>query len=319
MTLLQFLRASLTLAACLLASGLAHAGAPQLKTQAPGYYRIMLGDIEVTALSDGTFELPADKLLTNTNAAKTAKALAAAYLSTPVETSVDAYLINTGSKLVLVDAGAGSYFGPTLGNLLVSLKASGYSPEQVDEVYITHMHPDHIGALVSGGKRTFPNAIVRADKQEAAYWVSPEHMAAAPQDNQGFFKDAIESLQPYIDAGRFQPFEGATELVPGVRALSSHGHTPGHTTYIVESKGQTLALLGDLVHVGAVQFPDPTVTIGFDTDTKSAYAERKKAFADAAKKGYWIAAAHLPFPGIGHLRANGSGYTWIPANYTALR
>ena len=316
---LHFLRAGLALAACLLAPTFAHAGAPQLKTQAPGYYRVMLGDIEVTALSDGTFLLPADKLLTNTNAAKTAKALAAAYLATPVETSVDGFLINTGSKLVLIDTGAGSFFGPTLGNLLVSLKASGYSPEQVDEVYITHMHPDHIGALVSGGTLSFPNAIVRADQQEADFWLSAEHMAAAPKENQQFFKDAMDSLQPYIDAGRFKPFTGDTELVPGITALASHGHTPGHTTYVVQSKGQKLALWGDLIHVGAVQFPNPAVTIGFDSDSKAAYAERRKAFADAAKNGYWVAAAHLPFPGIGHLRASGTGYTWIAANYTSLR
>ncbi len=313
------LRGSLVLAACLLLSGFAQASAPQLKTQAPGYYRVMVGDIEVTALSDGTFPLPADKLLTNTTPAKTEKALGAAFLKNPVETSVDGYLINTGSKLVLVDTGAGGYFGPTLGNLLVSLKASGYTPEQVDEVYITHMHADHIGGLVSGGKVVFPNAVVRADQHEADYWVSQAHMDTAPAEKKDFFKAALESIQPYMAAGRFKAFDGDTELVPGVRALASRGHTPGHTTYVVESKGQKLALWGDLIHVGAVQFPSPAVTIGFDSDSKAAAAERRKAMIDAAKQGYWIAAAHLPFPGIGHLRASGTGYTFVPANYSALR
>ncbi len=311
-------RGSLALAACFLLPGFALASAPQIKTQAPGYYRVMVGDIEVTALSDGTFPLPADKLLTNTTPAKTEKALSAAFLKNPVETSVDGYLINTSSKLVLVDTGAGGYFGPTLGNLLVSLKASGYTPEQVDEVYITHMHADHIGGLVSAGKLVFPNAIVRADQREADYWVSQEHMDAAPKDNKDFFKAALESIQPYMSAGKFKPFDGDTELVPGVKALASRGHTPGHTTYVVESKGQKLALWGDLIHVGAVQFPNPAVTIGFDSDSKAAAAERRKAMVDAAKNGYWIAAAHLPFPGIGHLRANGAGYTFVPANYTSL-
>ncbi len=310
--------AGLALATGLLLSGLAQAGAPQLKTQAPGYYRVMIGDIEVTALSDGTFPLPADKLLTNTTPAKIDKALASAFLKDPVETSVDGFLINTGSKLVLVDTGAGSYFGPTLGNLLVSLKASGYTPEQVDEIYITHMHPDHIGGLVSGGKRVYPNAVVRADRHEADYWVSQAHLDAAPQDRKNSFKAALESIEPYMTAGKFKAFDGDTELVPGVRALASHGHTPGHATYVVESEGQKLALWGDLIHVGAVQFPSPAVTIAFDTDAKAAAAERKKAMVDAARNGYWIAAAHLPFPGIGHLRASGSGYTFVPANYTTL-
>jgi glyoxylase-like metal-dependent hydrolase (beta-lactamase superfamily II) len=315
----KMLRGGIGLVACLLLSTFAHAGAPQIKTQAPGYYRMTLGDFEVTALSDGTFLAPLDKLLSNTTPAKTEKALAAAFLTNPVETSVNGYLINTGTKLVLVDTGAGSFFGPTLGNLLVALKASGYTPEQIDEVYITHMHPDHIGALLSGDKLTFPNAIIRADKRESDFWVSHEHMDAAPKENKDFFKDAMEALTPYIAAGKYKPFDGDTELVPGVRAVASRGHTPGHVTYIVESKGQKLALWGDLIHAAAVQFPTPSVTIAFDTDSKAAAVQRERAFHDAAKKGYWVAAAHLPFPGIGHLRINGTGYTWVPANYTSLR
>ena len=112
-------------------AGAAHAAAPQVKTQAAGYYRVMLGDFEVTALSDGTVALPVDKLLTGTTAPKTAKALARSFLKAPLDTSVNAYLINTGSKLVLIDTGAARLFGPTLGNLADSLKAAGYQPEQV--------------------------------------------------------------------------------------------------------------------------------------------------------------------------------------------
>jgi glyoxylase-like metal-dependent hydrolase (beta-lactamase superfamily II) len=312
-------RRGIALAACLFVSAVAQAAAPQVKTQAPGYYRMMLGDFEVTALNDGTFAAPLDKLLSNTTPAKTDKALAAAYLKNPVETSVNGFLINTGTKLILVDTGAGTYFGPTLGNLVAALKASGYTPEQVDEIYITHMHADHIGGLFNAGKMVFPNAIVRADKHESDYWVSQAHLDAAPKDNKDFFKDAIEIMSPYIAAGKFKPFDGDTELVPGIRALASHGHTPGHTTYIVESQGQKLALWGDLMHAFAVQFPTPSVTIAFDSDSKAAAVQREKAFVDAAKNGYWAAAAHLPFPGIGHLRANGTGFTWVPANYTSLR
>ncbi len=307
------------LAASLFLAMTAHAGAPQIKSQAPGYYRMTLGDFEITALNDGTFQAPLDKLLTNTTPAKIDKALALAFLKDPVETSVNGFLINTGTKLILVDTGAGTYFVPSTGNLLVALKASGYSPEQIDEVYITHMHGDHIGGLVSGGKPTFPNATVRADKHESDYWVSQAHLDAAADADKDGYRHAMEALGPYIAAGRFKPFDGDTELVPGVRALASRGHTPGHTTYIVESKGQKLALWGDLMHAAAVQFPTPSVTIAFDTDSKAAAVQREKAFLDAARNGYWVAAAHLPFPGIGHLRTSGTGYAWVPANYTSLR
>jgi glyoxylase-like metal-dependent hydrolase (beta-lactamase superfamily II) len=278
----------------------------------------MLGDFEITVLSDGTAELPVGKLLTNVTPAQVTKALARSYLKEPLETSVNGFLINTGTKLVLVDTGAAKLFGPTLGNLVANLKAAGYQPEQIDEVYITHMHPDHLGGLMADDKPAFPNAIVRADKRDADFWLSQANLDKASKDDKGFFQGAMASLNPYVAAGKFKPFDGNTELVPGVRAMASHGHTPGHTTYIVESKGEKLALLGDLVHVAAVQFPDPSVTIHFDTDSKAAAVQRKRAFADAAKQGYWVGAAHISFPGIGHIRADGKGYTWVPANYSVV-
>lgn len=297
----------------------AFAGAPLAKGQAPGWYRMMLGDFEVTALSDGTVELPVDQLLANITPAKLKTALDRAYMKTPVETSVNAYLINTGTKLVLVDAGAGGLFGPTLGKLVANLKASGYQPEQVDEIYITHMHPDHVGSLATSGKATFANAVVRAHKAEGEFWLGQANMEKAPEQMKPFFQGAMASLNPYVASGKYKPFEGETELVPGVRAMPSIGHTPGHTVYVVESKGEKLVIWGDLMHVAAVQFQDPSVTIQFDVDSKKSAPARKKAYADAAKKGYFVAIAHVSFPGIGQLRTDGAGYRWLPVNYSRGR
>lgn len=294
----------------------AHAEAPQAKGQAPGWFRMPLGSFEVTALSDGTVELPVDKLLTNVKPATVQQLLARSYLKAPVETSVNGYLVNTGSKLVLIDTGAAGLFGPTLGKLVANLKASGYQPEQVDEIYVTHMHPDHVGGLVADGKPVFPNAVVRAHVKEGGYWLSEANMAAAPQDAKGFFQGAMASLKPYADAGKLKTFDAETELVPGIRAIPTVGHTPGHTIYAVESDGNRLVVWGDLMHVAAVQFVQPQVTIAFDTDSKTAMPARKKNYADAAKKGYYVAVAHVSFPGIGRLRADGAGYDWIPVNYT---
>ena len=306
-------------AAALLLSGAAHAAAPQVKTQAPGFHRLMVGDFEVTALSDGTVALPVDKILTNTTPAKVAAAFKKAGLALPAETSVNGYLINTGAKLVLVDTGAAGLFGPTLGNLLANLKAAGYEPEQVDEIYITHMHPDHVGGLMAGDKLVFPNAVVRADQKDVDFWLSKKNFAAAPESAKGFFQGAMASLNPYVDAGKFKPFDGDTELVPGIRSHAAHGHTAGHNTYIVESQGQKLVMWGDLMHVAAVQFADPKVTIQFDTDPKAAAAARQAAYAEAAKSGYLVAGAHLSFPGIGRVRAEGKGYAWMPLNYSGMK
>ncbi|WP_367849855.1 MBL fold metallo-hydrolase [Rhodoferax sp. WC2427] len=297
----------------------AHAAAPMAKTQAPGFYRMALGDFEVTALSDGTVDLPVDKLLSHTTPAKVQKALAQSYLAAPLETSVNGYLVNTGAKLVLIDTGAAGLFGPTLGKLVANLKAAGYQPEQVDEIYITHMHPDHVGGLVDGDKMVFPNATVRADKHDADFWLSQANLDAAPADSKGFFQGAMASLNPYVQAQHFSAFDGNTPLVPGIQAIATRGHTAGHTSYVVESKGQKLLVWGDVVHVAAVQFDEPAVTIGFDSDSKNAAVQRKAAFAAAAKGGYLVADAHIAFPGLGHVRANGKAYRWIPVNYTVPR
>jgi glyoxylase-like metal-dependent hydrolase (beta-lactamase superfamily II) len=307
------------LAAALLFVTIAEAGAPQLKTQAPGYYRMMLGDIEITALSDGTFPMDAGKILANITPKQLDADLHRSFLKEPVEMSVNAFLINTGSKLVLIDTGCGILFGPSVGKLIANPKASGYRPEQVDEIYITHMHGDHVGGLSADGKPVYPNAVVRAAQQEADFWLSKPHMEAAPADAKESYQGAMNMLNPYVAAGKFKPFSGDTELVPGVSAVASPGHTAGHTLYIVESKGQKLVLWGDLMHVAAVQFADPSVTIHFDTNSAMAATQRKKVFSDAAEHGYWVGGAHLSFPGIGHLRAAGTGYSYIPANYSVLQ
>ena len=303
----------------LMLSFAAQAGAPQVKTQAPGFYRMMLGDFEVTALFDGTIDLEPKKLLTNTTQAQVGKLLDRSFEKDLVPTSVNAYLVNTGSKLVLIDTGAGSLFGPTLGNLRNNLLAAGYKPEQVDDVLITHMHGDHVGGLIVDGKLAFPNATVHAGQEDADFWLSKANLEKASAEMKGYFQGAMASMNPYVDAGKFKPLKGGTELVPGVKAVPAHGHTPGHNTYVLESKGQKLVLWGDLMHVAAVQFAQPQVTISFDVDSKPAAVERKKAYADAAQGRYLVGSAHLPFPGLGHVRAEGKSYVWVPVDYQQVR
>jgi glyoxylase-like metal-dependent hydrolase (beta-lactamase superfamily II) len=300
-------------------SCVAQAGAPQVKTQAPGFYRMMLGDFEVTALFDGTLDLEPKKLLTNTTQAQVGKLLDRGFEKDAVPTSVNGYLINTGSKLVLVDTGAGGLFGPTLGNLQANLKAAGYQPEQVDDVLITHMHGDHVGGLVQDGKLVFPNATIHAGQEDADFWLNKANLEKASAEMKGFFQGAMASLNPYVEAGKFKGMKGGTELLSGIRAVPAHGHTPGHNIYVVESRGQKLVLWGDLMHVAAVQFAQPQITISFDVDSKPAAVERKKAYADAAKGRYLVGSAHLPFPGLGHVRAEGKGYVWVPVDYQQVR
>ena len=224
-----------------------------------------------------------------------------------------------GMNAGAVDAGAAKLFGPGLDQLHGNLKAAGYQPEQVDAVVITHMHGDHVGGLIQDGRIAFPNATVYADTHDADFWLSKDNMEKAPADKKGFFQGAQGSLAPYVAAQRFKPYEGDVELVPGIKSFATHGHTAGHSNYVVESKGQKLVLIGDLIHAGAVQFADPSVTIAFDSDEKAALAQRKQTFAAVAKEGALMGAAHIQFPGLGHLRSKGKGYEWVPVNYTQVR
>ncbi|MBH9553689.1 MBL fold metallo-hydrolase [Inhella gelatinilytica] len=292
----------------------AFAAPPQAGGQAPGWFRMKLGQFEVTALNDGIFRLPVDKLLQTDDPGLVVRRLQHAYLGIPLDTSVNAYLVHTGEKLVLIDTGVNKA-NPSVGFALEHLRASGYTPEQVDEIYITHFHGDHIGGLTDKeGRAVFPNAIVRADQRESGFWLGDP--AQAPEAARGGMANAQRVLKPYLEAGRFKAFDGATELVKGVRAVPTYGHTPGHTIYVAESGADKMVFWGDLMHVAAVQFKNPEVTIQFDSDPKSARPQREAQYQDAAKGGYYVGVTHVSFPGIGKLRPDGKGYEWIPVNYS---
>jgi glyoxylase-like metal-dependent hydrolase (beta-lactamase superfamily II) len=307
--------------ASLLRPSAAGAAAPAIGKQAPGFYRYKVGSFECTSVNDGALTYPiSNEYVTNVSTDQVIAAAEAAYFpQNMVVCPYNPQVINTGSKLVLIDTGAAKLFGPTLGNLVDNLKAAGYQPEQVDEIYITHMHADHVGGLMAGEKMAFPNAIVRAEQRDADFWLSAANLEKASAEMKSFFQGAQASLNPYVAAGKFKPFNGNTDLVPGVKAVAAPGHTPGHSIYVVESQGQKLVLWGDLMHVAAVQFPEPSVTIQFDTDSKAAAVQRKRAFAEAAKQGYMVGSAHLSFPGLGHLRTECKGYAFVPVNYSGLK
>jgi glyoxylase-like metal-dependent hydrolase (beta-lactamase superfamily II) len=160
-----------------------HATAPMVKTQAPGFYRMMLGDFEVTALNDGVVAYPTTRVLPKATPQQIKKALAENGLTDPVGMSYNAFLINTGSKLVLIDTGTGGKLENEpefrgAGHLMANLRAAGYQPEQVDEVYITHLGPDHVGGLTLGTERAFPNAMLRAPTREVDIFLHPDKAPA---------------------------------------------------------------------------------------------------------------------------------------------
>src|ERR1700730_15965872 len=294
------------------------AAGPQHHDQVPGFYRLKVGDLEVTALYDGTGVFDPHWL----NGTKpTMDSVVKALQEDPHMLDVVdmGFLVNTGTQLILVDAGAGAWWGgAALGRLVGSLRSAGYTPEEVDIVLVTHLHSDHVGGLTTqDGKRVFPKADVYVAKAESDFWLSPEIAAKAPKDAQPFFRSAQAIAAPYIKAGKWHTFTGSAPIVDGMQLVPLPGHTPGHTGYEFSSKGQKILFWGDIIHAQRVQLQHPEVTAIFDIDQNAAAATRLQLLPRLASEDVLIAAPHASlFPAWGRFRKDGSGYSWVPVVFT---
>jgi glyoxylase-like metal-dependent hydrolase (beta-lactamase superfamily II) len=289
----------------------ARAAAAQHHDQVPGFYRLKVGDLEVIALYDGTGVFDPHWL----NGAKaTMDGVIKALHEVPhmLDTADTGFLVNTGKQLILVDAGAGAWWGGgAFGRLSGSLRSAGYAPEEVDIVLVTHLHSDHVGGLTTqDGRRVFSNADVYVAKAESDFWLSPDIAAKAPKDAQPFFQSAQAIAAPYIQAGKWHTFSGSEPIVDGMQFVPLPGHTPGHTGYEFSSKGQTILFLGDIVHAQRVQLQHPEVTVVFDIDPTAAAATRNDLLSKLVREDVLIAVPHSSFfPPLGRLHKEGSGYS----------
>ncbi len=284
------------------------AAAPLAAGMGLSVHRMKLGSFEVTTVLDGFIELPTAVLQGDADVIKRAME-AGGLAAAPIRTAVNCFLVNTGAKLVMIDCGGAKMLGPTAGRMPQALAQLGISPDQVDEVYVTHMHGDHLhGAVTPEGGKVFPNAVVRIAKEDVAYWGSPAVEAAAPENQKGRFIAAKRAMAAYGD--RLQTFELGSELTPGIRSVPAVGHTPGHSCYLVTSGTAKLLLLGDTMHVGPVQFARPEITVMFDFRQDDARKRRQELFEMAVNEDMLIGAVHLPFPAIGRLRKRDAGYAY---------
>ena len=305
----HFLRHAAAAAGALSAPPL-FAKAPLAGGTAVSVHRMKLGSFEVTTLLDGFLDINPAVLIGDQDLIKR-HLEAAGLFGSPIRTAVNTFLVNTGDKLVLIDCGGAKMLGPNAGRLPQALAQLGLEPGQIDEVYITHMHGDHLhGAVTPEGAKLFTNAVLRIARLDVDYWGSATVEAAAPADQKGRFAAAKRAIAAYGD--RLQPFELGAELTPGIRSVAAAGHSPGHSCYMVSSGGARLLLLGDTMHVAPVQFPRPEITVAFDFSRDDARARRLELFEMAARENILIGAVHLPFPGIGRLRAKDGAFTYEP-------
>ena len=280
-------------------------------TQIPGVYNRRIGDIVITALSDGYLDGTVE-VMQNIAPAEATQLLTDKFRPGR-RTSVNCYLVYSAGRLALIETGSGNYLLPTAGKLRHNLKAAGVNPADIDSVILTHMHPDHSAGLTDPktGEKFFPNAELIVHENEPRHWHDDAAMNRADDRARTlYFQCAREQIAPYHN--RTRTFSGAVEVFPGVTSLPLPGHTPGHSGYMITSGNQSLLIWGDIIHVPEVQVPRPEVTMAFDTDPDQAAATRKRTFDMVTADRQLIAGMHVHFPGFAHLVKQGDGYLMLP-------
>jgi glyoxylase-like metal-dependent hydrolase (beta-lactamase superfamily II) len=281
--------------------------------QIPGIYHRKIGDIVVTAISDGYLDGDLS-VMRNVDLEKANQALREAFRPAR-RTSVNAFLIHSKGRLAIVDTGSGNYLQPTAGFVQRNLTAAGIDPKSIDTVLLTHMHPDHSAGLtdMSNGQRLFPNAELVMHENEPPHWFDDSAMAKADERSRKlYFLAGREQILPYKDRTRL--FRQG-EVFPGVTAVPSLGHTPGHTAFLIASGNDQLMIWGDTVHVPEVQTAFPDAGMAFDTDLAAAAASRKRMFDRVSADGILVAGMHLHFPAFSRLARRGDAYALVPENW----
>lgn len=251
-----------------------------------------IGDFQVSTLSDAKMDGNADILIGAT------PDMLQKYLpdgTLPLE--INAFLVRTPDKIIVIDAGLGQ-------KLSDNLQSLGVTPEQINVVLLTHMHGDHIGGMLSDGKVVFPNAELYLSQQEYDYWINSKEERAGKVLSA--YKNKVKLFNP-VEAG-----SKTENLFPGLQGIAAYGHTPGHTAYLLESGNARLLIWGDVAHAMDIQIPYPEVAVIFDSDYNQAIKSRKNILDFVSKNKIPIGGMHIAFPAIGDVKANKDGYMFEP-------
>ena len=294
------------------------AAQPAAANQAPGFYRFKVGDLQVTAINDGVAFRGLEGFIRNAPEADVRQALSAAFLpSDKMTIPFTTLVVNTGSKLVLLDTGNGDLGAPTTGMWMTNFKAAGFDPANVDTVLISHFHGDHINGLrLKDGTAVFPKAEIMVPAPEWAFWMDDAKMASAADPMKPAFQNVRRVFGPI--AKDVKQFEWGKEPVTGISTIAAAGHTPGHTAFAIASGNGKLMVMSDTTNNPAVFARHPDWSAVFDMDGDMAAATRRKMLDMAASDRMQVSFYHAAFPATGFIAKDGAGFNMVPVSWAPV-
>ncbi len=300
----QFVAGSAAVTTASLASTSTFAKAPLLDATGGIFSRVKRGSFDVTTLLDNQFPVNNIQSIFGMNVSKEEFGKVSAENLIPADKSQFFFtptVVNTGNELILFDTGLGEK-----GNIVGALAAAGYTPDQVDIVVITHMHPDHISGLILNGKPTFPNAHYVTGSTEYDFWIKQDPTSGIPAL-------MVKKVKPLVEKLSF--IKGGDTIASGITAMETFGHTPGHMSYMIESKGKQIALLADFANHYAWSLAYPDWEVKFDMDKAAAAATRRKVLDMLATDKIPFIGYHMPFPATGYVETRDNGFKYVPTSY----